>query len=375
MLLAGCKGFWDPPPSTSTTTTTPTTLSSGVFYVLNQTSGQIVAYDISSGTLNKIGAYAIAGPTAMAIAPNGNFLYVSTLASGIFVYDIGSGGALTPGNSGGSVSGELASAIQVDPSGLWLIDAYTIGAVGSYGLQVDAIPITASGTLDNSRTEQIPNNLPSFTNASANGMVISPDGKNVFVAAGEAGTVAIPFSSGSASPLAASSTHTFGPLHALGADLSVAVDPSSTPRLFYIGETNVNSTGALRVFDYSTLAEASYSPIASGGLAPSAILPIASGQYVYVANGQSTNSKGNVAWFPVTASGTTYTVTVGSTIASGVQPTSLAEDSKGNFVLAVSTGGNPDLEAYTISSGALTSAITSTTGTDPVGAVAVAALP
>jgi hypothetical protein len=49
-------------------------------------------------------------------------------------------------------------------------------------------------------------------------------------------------------------------------------------------------------------------------------------------------------------------------------------------VLAVATGGSttsgdPDLEAYTMSAGALTSAIQSKTGTDPVGAVAVAALP
>jgi hypothetical protein len=73
-------------------------------------------------------------------------------------------------------------------------------------------------------------------------------------------------------------------------------------------------------------------------------------------------------------------VAAGSTIASGIQPISLAEDSDSNFVLAVATGGsttsgNPDLEAYTMSSGALTSAIQAKTGTDPVGAVAVAALP
>ena len=65
----------------------------------------------------------------------------------------------------------------------------------------------------------------------------------------------------------------------------------------------------------------------------------------------------------------------GSTIAAGIQPASLAEDSDDNFVLAVSSGGNFDLEAYTMSSGALTAAITSSTGTDPVGAVAIAALP
>ena len=49
--LAGCKGFWDLPPSSGSGGTTPTTLSSGVFYVLNQTTDQIVTYSISSGTL------------------------------------------------------------------------------------------------------------------------------------------------------------------------------------------------------------------------------------------------------------------------------------------------------------------------------------
>jgi hypothetical protein len=99
-----------------------------------------------------------------------------------------------------------------------------------------------------------------------------------------------------------------------------------------------------------------------------------------VANGQGTTSRGNIAWFPITASGTTYSIASGSTIASGIEPMGLAEDSDDHFVLAVATGGstssgNPDLDAYTMSSGALTSAIASTTGTDPVGAVAVAALP
>ena len=89
---------------------------------------------------------------------------------------------------------------------------------------------------------------------------------------------------------------------------------------------------------------------------------------------------GNIAWFPISASGTTYTIAAGSTIAGGIQPIGLAEDSDDNFVLAVSTGGStssgdPDLEAYTMSSGTLTAAITSTTGTDPVGAIAIAPLP
>ena len=139
------------------------------------------------------------------------------------------------------------------------------------------------------------------------------------------------------------------------------------------------------VFNYSSLGnppltQISGSPIASGGLAPNAILPIASGEYVYVANGQGHTGSGNIAWFPITASGTTYTVAAGSNIAGGIEPIGLAEDSDDNFVLAVSTGGStssgdPDLEAFTMSSGTLTAALTSKTGTDPVGPIAIAALP
>ena len=172
-----------------------------------------------------------------------------------------------------------------------------------------------------------------------------------------------------------------------GSALSVAVDPTS--RIFYIGETNINSTGGLRVFNYSSLgtaiprttpSEITGSPIASGGLSPLAILPFSSGEYVYVANGTGNTSFGNIAWFPITATGTTYSIAAGKTIASGVYPDGLAEDTDGNFVFAVSSGGStssgdPDLEAYTISTGALTAAIQAKTGTDPVGAVAVAALP
>ena len=216
-------------------------------------------------------------------------------------------------------------------------------------------------------------------------MVLSPDGANLFVALGVGGTIVVPFTTGNANPLGSTAT-TIPLANTSGSALSVAVDPSATPRVFYIGETNsVGNSGGLRVFNYSSLgtpplSQATGSPIASGGLAPNAILPIAGGDYVYVANGTGTTSAGNIAWFPITASGTTYKVAAGSTIASGIQPIGLAEDSESNFVLAVATGGsttsgNPDLEAYTMSSGALTSAIKSSTGTDPVGAVAIAALP
>ena len=384
-LLAGCAGFWNAPTSTSTTTVTKTTDSSGVFYVLNQTTKQIAVYSISSGTLEQVSGspYNLASaPNCIAIAPGGGFLYVGTV-SGIYLYTIGSGGALTIGNGGAVISSDIPAAMQV--SGSWLIDTFS-PATGS--VQMDAIPINAStGAYTGLGPE--PSQAFNVTNASASQMVLSPDATNLFVALGAGGTIVVPFTSGNANPLGSSAT-VIPVVNGSGSARSVAGDP--TNRLFYIGETLANSSansGGLRVFNYGSLGtgtprsaptQITGSPIASGGLSPHAILPIASGEYVYVANGQGNTGSGNITWFPISVSGTTYTIASGSTIASGVVPAGLAEDSEDNFVLAVSNGGStssgdPDLEAFTMSSGALTAAITSATGTDPVGAAGVAALP
>jgi len=381
-LLAGCKGFWDLPTSTTTTTTTPTTLSSGVFYVLDQTTRQIAAYVISSGTLDSVSGspYTLPStPTSIAVASDGAFLYVGTV-NGIYLYTVGTGGVLTIGNSGNPIATDIPAAMVI--SGSWLIDAF---ATANNSPQIDAIAINPSTGAYTGPGGAAPSQVfGSITNAAIKQMVLSPDNANLFVALGTGGTIVVPFLPGDTNPLG--TTATTIPLANTGASaLSVAVDPSSTPRVFYIGET-AGTSGELRVFNYSSLAtpqsltQATGSPIASGGLAPNAILPLANGDYVYVANGQGLTSSGNVSWFPITASGTTYTVGAGSNIASGIQPISLAEDSDSNFVLAVSTGGsttsgNPDLGAYTLSSGALTLAIKAETGTDPVGAIAIAALP
>ena len=382
-LVAGCKGFWDLPPSTTPSNpTTPTTDSSGVFYVLDQTTKEVVGYSINSGTLAAIsqGTQTLsAAPFSIAVAPNGGFLYVGTV-NGIYLFTIGSGGSLTVGNNGATISGDIPAAMQI--SGSWLIDAFTNG---NGTVQMNAIAIDASTGAYAGAGGTPPGQTFTVANAVVKQMVLSPDSANFFVALGTGGTIVVPFTSGNANPLGATAT-TIPLANSGGSALSVAVDPSATPRLFYIGETlAVGASGGLRAFNYSslgsaTLTQAPGSPIASGGLAPNAILPIATGDYVYVANGTGNTSAGNIAWFPITASGTTYTVAAGKTVTTGIQPSGLAEDSTSLFVLAVSTGGSttsgdPDLEAYTMSSGALTAALTAATGTDPTGALAIAALP
>ncbi|HEY1766483.1 MAG TPA: beta-propeller fold lactonase family protein [Terracidiphilus sp.] len=374
-VLAGCGNFWKAPSSTGTGTTS-TSLSSGYFYVLNQATSQIVAYDIVSGALTQIAAYTLsAAPTAIAIAPTGSFLYVSTVA-GIYLYDINSNGGLTIGNNSGVVSSDPATSIAIDPSGAWLVDAVQ----GTSGFQLDATPITSSGTFTGGT---VATRQYAVTNATVHQVVLSDDGQHVFTAVGAGGTVVVPFASGQSAPLGSNGT-VIQPVTSGGSALSVAVDPSSTPRLFYIGESLASggTTGGLRIFNYSslggTLTQVSGSPFPSGGLAPNAILPVANGDYVYVGNGQGASTAGNITGFAITASSSAYTVASGSTVATGIQPFGLAEDSDSNFVLAASQSGNSDLEAYIFdatTTGKLDVALTSSTGTDPTQAIAVAAAP
>ena len=351
--------------------------SSGVFYVLNQTTNEIVALSVSSGQLNQVDAKTTPtdGPLAIAVAPNGKFLYVSTL-SGIYLYTIASDGSLTIGNGDSVISSDPATTMQVDATNSWLVEA-----ISGYAT-LNAINVVASGssagTLAVAGEKEQAFSLPATT---VQQLAISPNDSSsctscyVFVAMGSGGTEAVHFNPGSANPFG-----NYGNLsvkNSSGGANTVAVDPSN--RLLYVGESNAlpsaTQTGGLRALTIGStgLNELAASPYSIGGTGPSSILPTANGSYVYVANRSvSGSSNGNIAEFSVTTSALT---SIGTVAAGPAGLIGLAEDSNSSYVLAVDFAGGPDLDAYTMSSGALTSSFTSTTGTDPVGAVAIAALP
>lgn len=127
----------------------------------------------------------------------------------------------------------------------------------------------------------------------------------------------------------------------------------------------MSSSGGLRAFTIGTagaLTELTGSPRSSGGTGPYAILPKSTGDYVYVANWKGT-SAGNITGFEIGESDSVFTLTKLSTsVATGIQPMSLAEDSSENFVLAVSKSGSPYFDAYffdTSTAGELDTTITS----------------
>jgi hypothetical protein len=119
VLLTGCGSFWNVlNTGGGGCTTNCTTLTSGVFYVLNSSPGQveIVGSSISGGTLNALAGspYSVpSGPYAIAVAPNNNFLYVST-QSGIYLYTIGTGGELKLASATPVAADFSADTMQVD---------------------------------------------------------------------------------------------------------------------------------------------------------------------------------------------------------------------------------------------------------------------
>ncbi len=370
-LVTACSGFWDAPSNSDGGSTS----SSGNFYVLNQQTKQIAAYNIASGALKKISGspYTLSSaPYSIAIDPSGNFLFVGT-ATGIFLYSIGSSGQLTLANNANVISQDIATTMQVDATGQWLVEA------GPNLKELLAIRVNSTTGVPLSTTEQV-TLLPAAT---VQQLTISPDNAHVFVALGSSGTQDVTFAAGQSTPFG--STFNISTLNSAGAALSVAVDP--TNRLLYIGETAAvsgNDSGGLRAIDYNSLTELADSPYATGGLAPVVILPLPyganKGGYVYVANrSTSSGSTGLIQGFVVSASGSNYSLAAMSNAAiAGTTPVGMVQESVGDYLLVVNSGGNPDLQAFTFDSttaGKLDSALTSATGTDPVQASGIAAAP
>jgi 6-phosphogluconolactonase (cycloisomerase 2 family) len=327
--------------------------TSGYFYILDQTTSHVIAYSIDAGALTELASYASpAAPLAIAVAPNNDFLYVSTL-DGIYLYSISSG-ALTLAN-GTPITTDPATAMAVDTTDSWLVEASGAG-------YLNAIPINSStGELSSSCGScHVP-----LAGISINQLAISPNNKYIFVAAGSSNTAAFGFTAANSSdPFGSAAYTTITRENSAGSAVSVAVDPST--RMLYVGETAaLSSGGGLRAFTIGSsggLTEISGSPFASGGSGPHAILPKSTGDYVYVANWNST-SAGNITGFSVATSGSTYSLTnLNNSVATGDEPVALAEDSTEQFVLAVSALGNPYFDAYTFdatTSGQLDTTITS----------------
>ncbi len=301
-------------------------------------------------------------PSALAATPNGNFLYVATLGGSIFVYTIGSKGALTIGNSSSPVAQTLTPAgLTVDPSGKWLfLISSSISALLEY--QID----TTTGTLTQvGPSTGTPLNPGSPTQATTQ-VYVTPNDQNVYVGLSTGGLNAFAFNSSTG---ALSNQLHYGTRTAGTSDNAIAADNKSA--FLFVGEAG-SGIRAFKIGAGAALTEVSGSPFQSQ-LGPASIVVDPTNAYVYVANRTA-----NVITGYTLASSGALTALASSPYQTGSGPSAMSLDSTGKYLLVTCVNGNPDLQVFSFdatSGGKLDSVATAATGTSPANAIALSVVP
>jgi 6-phosphogluconolactonase (cycloisomerase 2 family) len=355
--LAGCNGFFVPETSTGGGGGGGSTTTSRV-YVANSLTNNVAGFAVGTNTLTAVTNSPLAvgyTPVAMVTTPNNAFLYVAGPGA-IYLYTINSDGSLNTPSQGAAVAIVNVAALDVSPDGNWLfgLDATTP--------QVDEFQINQSTGVLTLQTA-----APyTITNAAVvpRAIKVSPNGALVFAAVGTGGDVVFTLNT-STGALVSSQVLSLG---TTSSDNALAIDSNSA--FLYIARSGTN--GGLAVYTIGAagaLQQITGSPFATGAQPFSVVLDT-TGKYVYVAN----RSDGTISAFSI-GTGSALTALSGSPYASGLQVSSLGVDRTGKYLLAAASGGSADLTMYsfdTVVPGKLNLAATTTTGTDPTGAVALA---
>ncbi len=361
LALSGCGKFFPPLSQSSGGSSGGGTGSTGNYlYVANSNPNlnTVAGFSLASGALTNTNGSPYASPltpTCMAMTPSDSFLYVGSTAGAMYVYSVGSDGALTLGNGGSPVfTGNSPIAMAIDPTGEWMIWVSAFSGE-AYVEQINA----TTGALANVNSAGV-----GLTSTSASGLAITPNGQYVYVALGTGGVETLSLNA-STGALAAVNT-VLAPKQNLDADREVAVSPNG--QYLFVTETGINAVRVFSIGSNGTLSEVSGSPFKTG-LGPAAVLVDSTGSYVYVAN----RTDNTISAFSIGTGGALTAIT-GSPFSTGTTPEALAEDKTKGYLEVANEGGSPDLQVFQISTttpGVLVSTATSSTGTAPTQAIAI----
>ena len=345
-------------------------------FVSTTGNSSVQGYQINaaSGALNQAGAAVPTGanPGSVAVDPLGKFVYVASIPvlgsnGSIYAYTVNPvTGALTPVPSSPFPAGVNTAWVTVHPTGKF---AYAVNAGPPLGVgSVSAYAIDATtGAL-----APLGGSVPAAGQPQS--ISVDPLGKFAYVAN----------SSGGASPGGVSAytiDATTGALTAVPTSPfaagpnpnSVVVDPSG--RFAFIANRNSGKpSGSVSAFTVNA-ASGALAPIGTTAIAagtePVAIAVDPLGKFVYVVNGGtgSGGAGGSVSAYAVNATSGALTA-VGSPVAAGTNPGSVAVDPSGKFAYVANLGSNNG-SAFSINAttGALTplGSPTFATGLSPTG--------
>jgi 6-phosphogluconolactonase len=375
--LSGCGGFFVP----QTGGGGGGTNTGDYLYVANSNNTFLAGFGVaSSGALSVLSGSPYNNSVAaqsLAVTPANTFLYAGT-TNGIYVYGINGNGSIAVQNNGSpSAQDVVATAMQVDSTGNYLLAAGI-----STSQQVQAVGIYTIDTTTGLLTPVAGSPLTLFTGSATNptvvaptGLLITPNNAYVYASLSTLGVQVLTLGSGGA--LSAGNPATIlAPFKnsTSPSDQQTASDPNSL--FLFVAETN---TG-LRVFSIGSggsLSEVSGSPYAVG-TGPTAVSLDATGSYVYVTN----KGSNNISAFTFTAASGKLTAVAGSPFSSGGQlPIGIVNDNSKQFVAVINSGqngsgGNSDLQLFKFDAttdGKLDPVATATTGTDPTNPSSIAA--
>jgi 6-phosphogluconolactonase (cycloisomerase 2 family) len=322
-------------------------------YVVGQGTNEVFTFrEQANGALTPLGAPnfpAGSAPIAMTPHTSGAFLYVVNFAgNNVTLLDINqSNGELstpvtnsvvTPVNPPNIfVTGAGPVAIAMSPTAPFLYIAnQSAGTISGYNVDPSV------GTLGNLKGTPFPVTSPAVSNPSA--LVISPDGKFLFIANGAQGTIAA-FGIGSDGGLTAIGTPVA--LSTGATPTSLALEHSG--RFLYAADPAHNAIFGFAIQGNGSLSPITGSPFAAG-TQPGAVAADPQGAFLFAANAGSNN----VSAYVIDASSGALGQVTGSPFATGGQgPTGLAVDAN-TTVLYVTEATTHDIAALAIlSNGAL----------------------
>jgi 6-phosphogluconolactonase len=337
------------------------TTYSSFAYVANKNIGTLALFPLPQATFTSLPGSSInlgAAQSAIAATPSGTFLYVATLAGSVFVYSIGTNGALTLGNNGQAVVSTFTPIwMTIDPSGNWLfLISSTINALLEYQINTSTGVLTQVGA-----STGIPLTVGN-SGQSPTQVYVTPDNQFVYIGLGTGGVDGFTLDSSTG----ALSNHIHLAPRA-GSDNALTADNNSA--FLFVGEAG----SGIRVLSINTggsLTEVSGSPFTSQ-LGPRSIVVDPTNSFVYVAN----STANVITGYTLGADGA---LTSPTTFSTGVGPYAMSLDPTGTYLLLINSGGSPDLQVFSFDQnvpGQLDPVTTAATGNDPAGAISLSVVP
>jgi 6-phosphogluconolactonase len=348
--VAGCDFFV---PQTNCTGSSCPTNTGDYLYVANSGNTNIAGFGVSSaGALSALSGSPYNNSVAaisLAVTPANTFLYAGT-TNGTYGYTINSNGSITALNSGAVLAQDLlATAMQVDSTGSYLLAAGIAvsnqeQAIGVYTIDTTTGLLTA---VNGSPVTLYTGSASTPTVVSPTAMLITPNNSFVYVSLAQLGVQVLTFDSSAGGALSPGSTPTYLPPLSTSTspvDIGLASDPNSY--FLFVAEQN---TG-LRVFSIGTsggLTGVSGSPYAVG-TGPTGVTLDPTGSYVYVAN----KGSNNISAFTLTSASGKLTAVSGSPFASGgIYPIAMVNDNQKKYLAVINSGsngssGNNDLQLF-----------------------------